>query len=104
MLIDTHCHINSMVKKEFDVPLKPYEIKAAKNIIDEAALDGVTRIINVGTNLIESLNCIQLAEHYAPVFCSIGIHPNDCSPTWQADLKELTQLLKKKEQYKIVGI
>lgn len=104
MLIDTHCHINMMVKKNFDVPLTQQQINDAKKIIDEAAEHNVTRIINVGTSLIESFNCIALAEKYPHVYATIGIHPNDCTPAWRAEVRELEHLLQHKEEKKIVGI
>lgn len=104
MLIDTHCHINMMVKKEFDAPLNPDEIKSAHIIIDEARAHDVSYIINVGTNLIESKNCIALAQHYEAVFAAVGIHPNDCTSSWADDLKELSLLVKNKEKNKIVAI
>lgn len=104
MLIDTHCHINIMVKKEFDVPLKAEELEAAQSIVGEAAHHGVTRIINVGTSLIESINCIELALYYPNIHAAVGIHPNDLTASWQQDLKELSSYLKKKQEYKIVAI
>jgi TatD DNase family protein len=104
MLIDTHCHINMMVKKEFDRALTDAEIDAAHIIIDEAATVGVSTIINVGTNLVESLNCIRLAQKYPHVSAAIGIHPNDCTPTWKEEYKELALLAKKKLEHNIVAI
>jgi TatD DNase family protein len=104
MLIDTHCHINMMVKKTFDIPLTATEIAHAQTIVDEAALDNVTRIINVGTNLIESSNCIALAKHYNAIYASVGLHPNDCTPQWQDEIKELKKLAHRKDEYKIVAI
>jgi TatD DNase family protein len=104
MLIDTHCHINMMVKKDFDVPLTQEQINDAQKIIDQAAKHNVTRIINVGTSLIESLNCIALAKQYDGVFATVGIHPNDCTELWRTDLKEIEHLLKQKEEKKIVGV
>ena len=104
MLIDTHCHINMMVKKKFDVPLSQEQIDAAKIIIEQAAEQNVTRIINVGTSLIESLNCITLAQKYDAIFATVGIHPNDCTELWRDDVHELERLLKQKEENKIVGV
>lgn len=104
MLIDTHCHINMMIKKEFDVALTTQEVQAAADIIQQAADYNVTRIINVGTSLIESKNCVTLATHYQHVYAAVGIHPNDCTSSWMDDLKELAPLLRNKEQNKIVGI
>ena len=45
MLIDTHCHINMMLKKPFDVLLDPGELKLADAIVNQAVAAGVTTII-----------------------------------------------------------
>jgi len=103
-MIDTHCHINMMVKKDFDVALQEQEIKDAAIILCQAADNQVTRIINVGTSLIESQNCIQLAQAYDTVFATVGIHPNDCTSSWQDDFKLIQEMVKKKELNRIVGI
>lgn len=103
-LIDTHCHINMMVKKTFDEPLQLSEINAAQDILQEAEQLDVTTIINVGTSLMESKNCIELAKKYLAIFAVIGIHPNDLTSNWLDDFKELKNLMKQKELNKIVGI
>lgn len=104
MLIDTHCHINSMVKKDFDRPLTQEEYRPAVTIVNEAAESGVTKILNVGTSLIESENCIELAKRFPHVYAAIGIHPNDLTDTWKEDLKKLALYLEQKEELKIVAI
>ena len=93
MLIDTHCHINLMVKKEFDIPLSDDELEASEVIIEAAKTAGVTRIINVGTNLIESKNSITLSELYPNVFATVGIHPNDLETHWRDDFAEIKKLI-----------
>ena len=102
MLIDTHCHINMMVKKPFDTLISEAEKKDANAIIRQADDAGVTRIINVGTSLPESLNCVELARHYPGVFAAVGLHPNDCTEQWMEDLKEIKALIK--EENKVVAI
>ncbi len=104
MLVDTHCHLNMMVKADFDVPLTTKQITDAHKIIEMASLDQVNKIINVGTSLIESKNCIALAKKFDSVFATIGMHPNDCTEHWKQELNELKGLLKQKEENKIVGI
>jgi TatD DNase family protein len=104
MLIDTHCHINMMVKETFDTLLHKSDIITIKNIIDDAHKDDVTYIINVGTSVIESENCIQIAQAYAPVYATVGIHPNDCTVDWKTDIEILTRYVQEKEKNKIVGI
>ncbi|MBT4856500.1 TatD family hydrolase [bacterium] len=104
MLIDSHCHINLMVKKKFDILLTKKEIELAQPIIDQAKKHNVDIIVNVGTSLPESKNCISLAQAYPTLYATAGIHPNDCSEDWKNDFTEITKLVKEKEHNKIVAI
>src|SRR3990167_10621415 len=104
MLIDTHCHLNMMIKKDFDRLLNKKEISAAQSIISDAHANNVTTIINVGTSLAESLNCIELAQQYPSVYSTVGIHPNDLTDEWRDDVARLATLLQQKEDNKIVGV
>jgi TatD DNase family protein len=93
-----------MIKKKFDVPLTPEQFPQAATIIKQAAEFGVTRIMNVGTSVIESENCILLAREFAACFATVGVHPNDLTENWKNDIKKLTKLVRFKEENKIVGI
>lgn len=101
MLVDTHCHINMMVKKEFDVALTNHELSLSKPIIADAHEWGVDIIINVGTSLVESQNSVLLAETFKNVYATIGIHPNDCTTSWKNDFAELKKLI---SSDKVVGV
>jgi TatD DNase family protein len=103
MLIDTHCHINMMIKSTFDTPLQESDMPQAHLIVEQAHRHGVTTIINVGTRSIENENCILLARTFDSVFATVGIHPND-SDTWQEDFALLKQWVQSKQENKIVGI
>jgi TatD DNase family protein len=103
-LVDTHCHLNIIVKKEFDILLTAQEIEDAQKFIDDAKTVNVKQIVNVATSLIESKNCATLAKHYAQLFAAIGIHPNDLNENWKNDLKEIIALLDNKKEHKIVAI
>ncbi len=103
MLIDTHCHLNMIVKKKFDIKLTNQEIVVAKKIINDAHDNDVTTIINVGTSISESDNCITLAQTYKNCFATIGVHPNDIK-NWKEEYAQLKKWLQKKEELKIVGI
>lgn len=104
MLIDTHCHLNIVAKDTFDTPLNGAQIAAAGRIMQDARHAGVSTVINVGTSLIESQNCILLAQQLPHMFAAVGIHPNDLTPSWKQDLKELEKTLSQKEKNKIVAI
>ncbi len=103
MLIDTHCHIHNMIKKEFDIPLTQQEINSSTTIVEQAAQADVKIILNVGTSLVESKNAIAIAQKNKHVYAAIGIHPNDCTDNWANDVKGLSKLLTIKEN-KIVAI
>ena len=58
MFVDTHCHLNMMVKKEFDVPFEQHHYFAIDEIISQACQVGVTKIINVGTQYTKNTNFV----------------------------------------------
>ena len=101
MLVDTHCHLNMMVKKDFDVLLDLSLMPKVQKIVDDAAKNKVDRIINVGTSLIESKNSFLIAQHIPTVYATIGIHPNDCTSEWKKDFEELKKMI---THEKVVGI
>jgi len=104
ILVDTHAHINCMVKEQFDRSLTALEIDAAQAIQDESLPHGVKIFINVATSFVESENCIILAQRYNSMYATVGIHPNDCTSQWRDDLKQIAVLVKNKEHNRIVGI
>lgn len=104
MFIDTHCHLNMIAKKEFDKVLTSDDLKKIFSVVDNAKKNNVTKIITIGTSLIESQNSILIAKEFFNVFAAIGIHPCDCSLDWKSDFIEIKKYLKQKEDNKIVGI
>lgn len=93
-----------MVKKTFDISLQPSDKQQVQHIIDEAYQQQVMTIINVGTSLIESNNCVTLAQWFANNYAVVGIHPNDCTPSWRKDMQAIKQLLTQKKELKIIGV
>jgi len=104
MLIDTHCHINMMVKEKFDTPLTEENFALATTIADQAAEEQVDYILNVGTSIIECQNCIELAKKNKSMYSGVGIHPCDLRSSWNAELKQITKFIKNKKENKIVAI
>lgn len=104
MLIDTHCHLNIMVKQHEQTLLHNDMQPLAQAIVDNAHAHHVTTIINVGTSFIESKNCITLAQWFSNCYAVVGIHPNDCKEDWRKELHDIEQFLKQKNDLKIVGI
>jgi TatD DNase family protein len=107
MFVDTHCHINAMVK-ELDAPLTSEQLADVPAIITAAHKADVLKIVNVGTSLIESKNCVLLAQQFDSCYAAIGIHPNDATEQWAAELKQMRELwfhtAGSLAEYKIVGV
>lgn len=108
MLIDTHCHINCMLRghltKSAYSELTPEEIQQTNHIIAQADEQDVKLIINVGTDLIESKSCIELAKLYKNCYAIVGIHPNDTTEHWKSDFNEIVSYVKNAADHKIIGI
>lgn len=82
--------------KKFDALFTPQTLTAVTPVIQAAADRNVRYIIDVGTSLIESKNCIQTALAFQDVYAVVGIHPNDLKSGWRDDLKEIALLARKK--------
>ena len=104
MLIDTHCHLNLLIKNSFDIPLTDQDVQKAELFVSQAAESEVTCILTIGTNLIESTNCIMLAKAYNPVYAVVGIHPNDATQDWKKEILIFEELIKNKKENKIVAL
>ena len=65
-LFDTHAHYNDP------------QLTENKVTPDLAQAEGVTCILNAGTNLETSAECLALAEKYPFCVAAVGIHPSDC--------------------------
>lgn len=65
-LFDTHAHYNDP------------QLTENKVTPDLAHAEGVTYILNAGTNLETSKECLALAEQYPFCVAAVGIHPSDC--------------------------
>jgi len=104
MFIDTHAHIDMMVKRPSNSPLQSEHFESIKTIIQESEVAGVTKIINIGTGVAESLNSIAIAKRFENVWTTVGIHPCDLSDSWRRNFDEIVALATGKQQNKIVGI
>lgn len=107
MLVDTHCHLNMMIRgydSKTDIPLTEEEKGKCLKIIEEANNNNVSTIINVGTNLIESKTSIEVAHLSSHVFATVGLHPNDAKKDSWKEVMATFQTLIKENPKKVVGI
>lgn len=64
--IDTHCHLND---EKFSADLEEVYIRAKNS--------GVTKIINFGATLEDSVQAVELAKKFSGMFAGVGIHPEE---------------------------
>ncbi|MGY8810316.1 MAG: TatD family hydrolase [Pseudomonadales bacterium] len=85
MLIDSHCHLDRL-------DLTPYDgsLDAA---LDAARARGVEKFLCIGVDATNAPVVQALAEQYADVFCSVGVHPLDLKDSAQTDLDWLLTTL-----------
>lgn len=89
-MIDTHCHIDL---PDFD--------RDREEIIAQAAADGVTRLVNIGTDIESSRRSMALADKYPHIYATVGIHPHDSRTLTGKLLSEMEELT---ANPKVVGI
>jgi len=91
-LVDSHCHL--------DGPRFTEDREAA---IGRALEAGVERMLSIGSGDgppdLEA--AIRLADRYAPVWATVGVHPHDAGKATDATLRELETLLR---HPKVVGL
>ena len=65
MLIDTHCHFEKQYYDDFD------------EILNNAKLDGVTKIIASGCSKSANAEALEFAQSHENVYTTIGFHPDE---------------------------
>jgi TatD DNase family protein len=91
--IDSHSHINLLVKTDFDRLLSNQELQAAQILLTELAQNNL-QVINVGTSLTESINCLAISNLEPNIAkAAVGIHPNDITNNWFNDLQHIEKLI-----------
>ena len=90
MLVDSHCHL--------DFPEFAAELDA---VVARAAAREIGTMVSIGTTLARFANVAAVAQRYAQVWCSVGIHPHE------AETEPLTSampLIERAAHPKVVGI
>lgn len=81
--VDTHCHIqsagNSAGERTTGEIWAKYPELSGKILVEQAAADGVTKLICVGCDLKDSRLAVDFAQDHESCWASIGIHPHEAS-------------------------
>ena len=102
--IDTHCHLDVLLRMNFEDLLTQSEIDAVGDLVQRAESKGVTDFICVGTNLVGSKNSVALANCYSSVWATVGLHPTDAHANWREDIAAFKKMLSQDEDKNIVGV
>jgi TatD DNase family protein len=90
MLVDSHCHL--------DFPEFAPELDA---VVARAKAAGVTTCVSIGTTLEKFPQVRAIAERFADVWCSVGIHPHEAEKEL---LEDSVPLIERAQHPKVVGI
>ena len=91
-MIDVHCHLQfKAFENDYDV------------VIKDAFNEGVTAIINTGTQLSSSRKAVEFAEKYPNMYAIIGVHPHHADKIWHdPEVVEETEGKSEKTKHKNV--
>ena len=89
MLIDSHCHLDYYTEAE-----RP-------DVLARAAAAGVSEMVTIGTTLAQSRRLPALAETYANVWCTVGVHPHHAAETAVAAAEDIAALT---DHPRVIGI
>lgn len=81
MLVDSHCHL--------DFPDFAEEREA---IVTRALEAGIGRMVTISTRVRKFPQILEIAEHFDPVFCSVGTHPHNAAEELDVTVEELIDL------------
>ncbi len=89
-MIDTHCHLT-------DPRLK----SQLMDVLAHAGRAGVSKMITIGTDLVDSRDCVEVCKGRDFLRCAVGVHPSYVD---QIDLAELPQLREIQADPSVVAI
>jgi TatD DNase family protein len=81
VLFDTHAHLDDDRLRD-DLPA----------VLERAAAAGVTHVLCVATTAADSVNCVQIAARFPPVWASVGVQPNHVAQAGPGDWDEIERL------------
>lgn len=80
MLFDSHAHIDD----------EKFAGEQAL-VVQRAVASGVTRLINVGSDIESSAKSVELAEKYSQIWAAVGIHPHEAEKVSDGDYDKLME-------------
>jgi len=91
MLIDSHCHLDYLEREGADLT----------EVVGRAVRAGVGGMLTIGTKIREADKPVAIAERFANVWASVGIHPHEADKEPATDAARLVELAR---HPKVIGI
>jgi TatD DNase family protein len=91
MFVDSHCHLDFPDFRD-DLPA----------VVARAREADIARMVTIGTRLPEFSRVLAIAEQFADVYCSVGVHPHNVDEA--AEVIHADTLLMHAAHPKVVGI
>jgi len=78
MLVDSHCHLN-------------YKglVDDLDGVLERARAAGIDRFLTINTRLSEFNDVRAIAERYADVTCTVGVHPHEAESAWEVSVEDI---------------
>ena len=89
-LVDSHCHL--------DFPSLAEDLDG---VMDRAAAAGIGTMVTICTRVDRFAGILEIAERFAHVYCSVGLHPHDAAQEPDLTTDRLVELSR---HDKVVGI
>ncbi len=90
MLVDSHCHLDF---EDFGEDID--------DVVARAGANGVGAMVTICTHLSRFAAVRAIAERYANIWCSVGVHPHQAGAEGQKEVDALVELA---DNPKVVGI
>ncbi len=81
MLVDSHCHLDF-----------PDFADDLDGVVSRAGQAGVGLLLTIGTHITRHAQVVRVAERFANVYCSVGIHPHEAGTEPSATVEHLLEL------------
>lgn len=81
MLIDSHAHLDD---ERFDPD--------RENIISSLKENGISLVVNPGSDLSSSIKSVRLSEEYENIYAAVGVHPHEAKAMSEETIEALRSL------------
>ena len=81
MLVDSHCHLDYLARDD--------DLEA---VVERAGEAGVDTLLTISTKLSEFAAVRAIADRFAQVYCTVGVHPHEAEGEGPADAETLLAL------------